>query len=64
MTFKPNYLFQKLSDLEKSLPLLSLETKKNEEISQKLKEAQNYLEANRCVDALVILEKLIQELHL
>lgn len=60
----PVYLSQRLIELEKAINNLVLEEKKAEEIAQQLEEAKLYLENSRCIDALVILDKIAQELGL
>lgn len=60
----PNYLFEKLNNLNKALESSSLKEEKAQIIVEQLKEAQDYLNNYRCVDALVILDKLTQELGL
>jgi len=58
----PVYLDESLSQIKNKIDDLNLTDEKKSEVLEQLKQADELLSANRCVDALVIIEKLEKDL--
>jgi len=58
----PVYLDETLTQIKNKIDVLNLTDEKKLEILEQLKEVDEFLALNRCVDALVIIEKLEQNL--